>query len=140
MLVLQWTTLYLSFEKAILFSKNQVFFKKNTKNPRSFSQVRIIFLWNFAPELFLSKVRKCTDFFFHFSRISRYCKQCKKTLASLHYLGNQVLQFFFITTAQHKVQKLLWNFLQALLWERRAKFQRNIINFTRLRAHRSWFS
>ena len=76
-------------------------------------------------------------FFFHFSRISRYCKQCKKTLASLRYLGNQVLQFFFITTAQNKMQKLLWNFLQALLWERRAKFQRKIINFTRLRALRS---
>ena len=116
--------------------KTRSFFKKNTKTPRSFSQARIIFLWNFAPELFFSNASKCTVFF-HFSRISRYYEQCKKTLASLHYLRNQVLQFLFITTVQHKMQKLQRNFLQASLWERRAKFQRKIINFTRLRALRS---
>ena len=57
--------------------------------------------------------------------------------------GNQVFQFFFITTAQHKMQKLLRNFLKALLWERRAKFKRKIINFTRLSFHfhkpMTWF-
>ena len=135
-LVLQWATLYLSFEKDLLFSKNQVFFKKIRKPWEASVNHELIF-FEILHLNFSLAMPASVRIFFHFSRISRYFEQCKKILASLQNLGNQVFQFLFITTAQHKLQKLLQNFLQALLWERRAKFQRKIINFTRLRALRS---